>query len=80
MCLRRAPEKYIAGAALDRAVLRSTTSASLIHLFHNHAMQLNRQPSYSIFTLLLTCSADESSPVHTVWKGGDIPTRYDLLN
>jgi hypothetical protein len=24
MCLRRAPEKYIAGAALDRAALHST--------------------------------------------------------
>jgi hypothetical protein len=24
MCLRRAPEKYITGAALDRAVLHST--------------------------------------------------------
>jgi hypothetical protein len=28
MCLRRAPEKYIAGAALDRAALEDTASGS----------------------------------------------------
>jgi hypothetical protein len=55
MCLRRAPEKYIAGAALDRAGLdnRLTDGGKVVRLTHRPRSVL--QKHYSSVSGTLSC-------------------------
>jgi hypothetical protein len=51
MCLRRAPEKYIAGAALDRAALSCLYNRTIFaHLYHKN-MQPSSQDLWHFYAL-----------------------------